>query len=305
MMKKDGVLLIATILIWGTVWYAIKFQLGDVPVIVSVFYRILIAALALVLYAAVTGNLHRLPRNDHVFLFLMGLLLFSGNYYLFYIATSYIESGLVSIIFSTLVIINSLNKRLFFGERIDRAILLGGLVGVVGVVLLFGHELIGGETSPGRLTGIGLAFVATYMVSLGNLISARCSRRGIPVVTSTSLGLVYGSVLSGGLALLQGQPFTVPLTPVYLSALLYLSLVCTAIAFLLYLSLVKSAGPDKAALATLLFPVVALAISSVLESYLWTPMAVAGVALILVGSGVSLFGGRIRATVGRAPAARQ
>ncbi len=298
-MKKNILLLIETVLVWGTVWYAIKFQLGETPIIVSVFYRILLAAAVLLAYCLARSVPLRLPMRDHLHLGLMGAFLFSGNYYFFYVATGHIESGLVSIIFSTLVIVNSVNKRLFFGERMDAAVILGGVVGIAGVVLLFGGELVGAREMTERLAGIGYAFLATYMVSLGNLISARCSRRGIPVVTSTTLGLVYGTLLSGAIVLWQGHAFVVPPTPVYLGSLLYLSLFCTAIAFLLYLGLVKNAGPDKAAFATLLFPIVALAISSVLENYRWTPTAALGVGLVLVGSSFSFFGDRMKAALSR------
>lgn len=292
-MKKNLSLLIATILIWGTVWYAIKFQLGETPIIVSVFHRILLAAVVLIVYCVVKRVPLALPLREHLPLALMGLFLFSGNYYFFYVATGHIESGLVSIVFSTLVLVNSLNKRLFFGERIDGMVILGGTVGIVGVALTFGGDLVTGRGASERLVGIGYAFLATYMVSLGNLISARCSRRGIPVAASTGLGLVYGTLSSGAIVLWQGAGFAVPTTPVYLASLLYLSLFCTAIAFLLYLGLVENAGPDKAALATLLFPVVALAISSVAEGYRWTPTAVVGVGLVLIGSSLSFFGDRV------------
>lgn len=296
-MKKNGLLLMATILIWGTVWYAIKFQLGVTPVIVSVFYRILLAAAFLSGLSMFTSPPQKLTPSDHIYLVLMGLLLFSANYYLFYIATGYIQSGLVSLVFSTLVIVNSINKRIFFGEKISGSIIFGGTVGITGVLLLFGSELGDTRYSSDRLSGILYAFFATYLVSLGNIVSARCSKRNIPVLSSTSYGLCYGAVLCGGFILWQGYEFTIPFTAVYLSSLVYLSLFCTAIAFLLYLNLVKSAGPDKAAIATMLFPVVAMAISSVLEGYSWTPSAIAGVGLILIGSSLSFLGGRLKAAI--------
>ena len=292
MLNKNGLLLLLTILLWGTVWYAIKFQLGETPIIVSIFYRILIAAVALLGWCLATTNIPSLNMRDHAYLTLMGFLLFSGNYYCFYVATDHIESGLVSIIFSTLVLINSINKRLFFRDRISKAVVLGGIVGIMGVSLLFSEELRGDRYSAERVTGILYALLGTYMVSIGNMISARFSRKNVPVLVSTGFGLSYGAVLCGLLIVWQGYTLTIPMTSEYLFSLIYLSLFCTALAFLLYLTLVKNSGPDKAALATILFPLVAMIISSVLEGYVWSLAAIVGGFLILLGYSISLFYGK-------------
>ncbi|QMT40382.1 DMT family transporter [Neisseria shayeganii] len=288
-MNKNNLLLLATIFLWGTVWYAIKFQLGDTPIAVSIFYRILLAALVLLAWCAASCKIPRLSIKDHAYLALMGLLLFSSNYYCFYLATGHIKSGLVSVVFSTLVLVNSLNKRLFFREPISKAVVLGGMVGIIGVALLFSGELKAAHDVSALGAGIFYALLGTYMVSAGNMLSARFSKHNLPVLASTALGLSYGAVLCAVLIVWQGDSFRIPLTIPYLSSLLYLSLFCTALAFWLYLTLVKNSGPDKAALATILFPLVAMLVSSVLEDYVWSAPAVLGGVLILVGYSISLF----------------
>ncbi|MDO4694316.1 MAG: hypothetical protein Q4A62_06785 [Eikenella sp.] len=72
-MSKNNLLLLATILLWGTMWYAIKFQLGDTPIAVSIFYRILLAALVLLAWCAASRTIPRLGIKDHTYLALMGL----------------------------------------------------------------------------------------------------------------------------------------------------------------------------------------------------------------------------------------
>ncbi|UOO85697.1 DMT family transporter [Neisseria arctica] len=286
-MGKNNILLFLTIFLWGTVWYAIKFQLGEIPIIVSVFYRIFLAAIILLIWNYLIYKMPKFNIKDHIYFILMGFLLFSGNYYCFYVSTNYIKSGLVSIIFSTLVLINSLNKRIFLNEKINKAVVLGGSIGVGGVSLLFFSELKYSHNLSELWHGFLYAVLGTYMVSLGNIISARFSKQNMPVLTSTSLGLVYGAVLCSLFILYQDYSFRIPLTITYLSSLVYLSVFCTALAFWLYLTLVKNSGPDKAALATILFPLVAMLISSILEGYSWSLLSIFGGILIIIGYGIS------------------
>lgn len=120
-------------------------------------------------------------------LILMGGTLFSANYYFFYLDTQTIESGLVAITFSIIVFFNSLNNRLFFGARVDGTVICEGIVGVTGVALMFGHTFYDINYSSERLHVMLYALFATFLVSLGNMISARCSTRNIPTLTSTSI----------------------------------------------------------------------------------------------------------------------
>ena len=86
------------------------------------------------------------------------------------------------------------------------------------------------------------------------------------------------------LALLGGAPFVFDPQPSYVIGLLYLALCGSVLAFGAYLTLLGRIGADRAAYATVLFPLVALAISTVVEDYVWTPTAMLGVALVLAGN---------------------
>ena len=109
-------------------------------------------------------------------------------------------------------------------------------------------------------------------------------RRGLTPWTTTAWGMMYGALILLAVTLVQGLPWRFDPSPTYVGALLYLAIPGSVIAFLAYLTLVGRIGADKAAYSSVLFPLVALNISAVLEGYVWTASAMAGVALVLLGN---------------------
>ena len=108
----------SVVLIWGSTWAAIPFQLGDVAEEVSIGYRFGIAALCLYAFALLARRPLQLPRKTYGFVFLQGTLLFCLNYILVYYATARITSGLVAVIFSSIVLFNAILERVFFGATV-------------------------------------------------------------------------------------------------------------------------------------------------------------------------------------------
>jgi drug/metabolite transporter (DMT)-like permease len=277
-----------TILIWGSTWLGIKFQLGTVDPALSVAYRFALAALILFGWCLVRRLPLRFSRGEHFFIAMQGIFLFSVNYLLFYLAELQITSGLAAVVFSTIVVMNLLNGRLILGTPIELRVLFGGALGMVGLVLLFWPEMAAVNFSGPVVVGILLSFSATYLASLGNIVSARNQRRKLPVVQTNAIGMAYGSLCMALVVIVSGTPLTIDLTAPYLISLAYLALFGSVIAFGCYLSLVGRIGPGRAAYATLLFPVVALALSTIWENYQWSLPAVSGVLLILCGNYLAL-----------------
>jgi len=281
-------LYIATVLIWGTTWLAIYFQLGEVPVNVSVFYRFALAALILLPSLWLGGKLQSTDRSDHLFMVLQGACLFSFNFICFYTATQYISSGLVAVVFSLATLFNALNNRFFWKESIPKTVLIAGVTGTLGLVLLFLPELNGsngeGGFSHSTLKGFTFACIGTYLFSLGNMISKRHSLKGLKPITSNAYGLCYGTAILVGVLLVTAEPLVVDLRPQYLGALFYLSIFGTIIGFTTYLTLVARLGANKAAYATVMFPVVALLLSSWFEGYHWQISSTFGLGLTILGN---------------------
>jgi drug/metabolite transporter (DMT)-like permease len=275
---------IGVVFIWGTTWFAILFQLGEVDPLVSAIYRFALASAILMTFCLSTGKRMRFSLKDHLFMVLLGLFLFSLNYWLFYVAELYLASGLVAVVFSTMVIWNILFGALFIGTPVRTRVVLGGVLGLTGIALVFWPELAAFKLSDKGVFGLLLSLGATISASLGNITSARNQLEGIPVIQANAWGMSYGTLLMLAAALLSGKGFTFQLTVPYISSLVYLALFGSVFAFGMYLSLIGRIGADRAAYTTLLFPIVALALSMAFEGYRGSVGAISGIGLILVGN---------------------
>ena len=281
---QNLLLYITTILIWGSSWLAIKLQLGYVDPMVSVAYRFLLASAISWIYCRYSGRLMRFGLRDHLLMFLQGTSLFSLNYLLFYISELTLTSGLAAVIFSTLVVMNMLNGIILLKNRFELRMGVGALLGLAGIVLVFWPEITDFEMGDENLTATAIAVLATFLASLGNIASARNQHNGIPVIEANTYGMTYGALLMLALSFASGKQFTIEMTATYIGSLLFLSVFASILAFLSYLTLVGRVGVERAAYATLLFPLVALGISTVFEGYQWSTYAGMGVALILTGN---------------------
>ena len=279
----NAVLFIFTVLIWGTSWIAITLQVVPVPVVVSVFYRFALGGGLFLVGLAIAGKLKLLARQHQPWVMAQALCLFSLNFICFYTAAVDIPSGLISVVFSLAVLFNAFNARLFFGERITARALSASAIGFTGLVLLFGAEL--SLDDPWRtLRGIGYAALGTLLFSLGNMVSRRNTAAGLSTVDANAWGMSFGALFLLAAILVTGTPIVAPPDAVYLAALLYLAVFASIIGFTTYLMLIARLGASQAAYATVLFPIVALTISTFAEDYSWTWVKVLGVLLALVGN---------------------
>jgi drug/metabolite transporter (DMT)-like permease len=274
--------------IWGSTWLAIKFQLGNVAPEASVAYRFGIAALLLAAWCAATGRSLRFTASQHAFIALQGVLLFGFNYVVVYWAEQYATSGLVAVLFSTIVFMNPVGARLAFGTPLTARVLGAAALGVGGVALLFLPELM--QTRAGGSIALGIVYglVATAIASAGNIAAARNQKAGIPVFSGIAWGMGYGALAAALAALVQGVHWSFDWRPAYVVSLLYLAVLGSVVAFGTYLTLMRQVGPGAAAYVGVATPVVALALSTLLEGYRWTWLSIAGVALALAGNVLAL-----------------
>src|SRR5690554_5595304 len=168
-------LFITTVLIWGTTWIGIVAQIGEVPIIVSIFFRFALAGLIMLVGLALMRRLKR-PVFWR-FVIAQALCLFCFNFVGLYKASALISSGLVSIVFSLASIFNAVNTRLFFGDHITARTMVSGCVGTIGLILVFWRDLFA-NFHPGVLQGIGWAVFGTLMFSFGTMASRKNSGLG-------------------------------------------------------------------------------------------------------------------------------
>jgi drug/metabolite transporter (DMT)-like permease len=284
-----------TVLIWGTTWIAIRYQLGTVPVEASVVYRFALAGTVLFIGLGAMGRLRVIPRGQQPWIVLQALCLFSCNFICFYIATGYIPSGVVSVVFSSATIFNMINAFLFHRSRPSSRILVGAFSGVVGITCLFSDTLAAAALDSNTVNGLALALLGTWFFSAGNLVSARNQRHGLQVASVNAWAMLYGAAIVALFAVFRGVPFAFDASPIYVGSLLYLAIPGSVIGFTTYLTVVHRLGPERAAYMTVLFPVVALSLSVLFEDYRFTPLAGLGLSFVLLGNVLVLMKPRLRA----------
>ena len=179
-------------------------------------------------------------------------------------------------------------------QPFDRRVALGGALGCCGVAAMFYPQIIGTQLDPKALIGLAFCIGGTMSFCVGNMISARLQRRKVPVFAGSAWGMLYGTAALALFAALRGQPFIIEPTFPYLAGLFYLALIASVLAFACYLTLLGRLGVDRAAYVTVMLPVVALAVSTVLEGYRWTIPAGLGLAAVLAGNLLVLRAPRLR-----------
>lgn len=215
--------------------------------------------------------------------------MFSVNYMLTYIAETMISSGLAALCFTVLVYCNMFGMRLIFKTPITRKVILGSLLGGLGIIFIFMNEILNFSHQPKTVFGLIIGFVATLAASIGNMIAQKAYRLEIPIAVTNAWGMLYGSLFTLAIALMFKQDLTIPLTPRFLAALLYLALFGSVIAFGAYLSLAGKIGAEKAAYTTVISPVIALTLSSLFENFVWSSYIQIGVVLCLLGNVLTLY----------------
>ena len=282
---NNTLLYVITVMVWGSTWLAIEFQLvGAVAPEVSIVYRYAGASLLLFAWSWLRGLTLTFDLRAHAWFMVLGLFLFCLNYILAYRAQIYITSAMCAIAFSTIVWMNILLSRLFFGVRSGRRVLLGATFGIVGIVVLFAPRVSSLSLTDSVLYGSLLAFLGALAASFGNMASQKAQSLKLPIVQSNAWGMFYGACLTALAAVVEGHPFVFEFTPGYVISLAYLTVFGSVVAFGAYLTLLGRIGAHRAGYALVMFPVVALMLSMLFEGLALDAWIVAGTILVLAGN---------------------
>jgi len=277
------ILYVTAALIWGSTWLGIKLQLTQVPPILSVGYRFCLAALILAVYCLLRKKRLAFSRRDHLFMAMQGFSLFGLSYCMSYLATSYMTSGLVAVVFSTILMWNILNLRLFMGQPVAWRAFCGGLLGLSGICIIFRHDLSAFTATRG-LIGLSMALIGAYLASVGNVVGARNAATGVPVTQANVYGMAYGGLLTLAIHFGGGGELVMDWSVGYLAPMLYLTVFGSVVAFGCYMLLIGRIGAEYAAYVTLLMPIIALLLSTIFENFLWTANTAMGVVIVLIGN---------------------
>jgi len=287
----NALLYFVVLLAWGSSWFAISFQLGDVAPQVSIVWRFLLASIILFIWCYFRGLKISFPWRDHLSWLLLGFFLFCVNYICAYFGTFYLASGLVCLIFSTLTLFTVFNGFVFFKKPIRLPILVGAVVGIAGLSVIFSNEISSTDWSveSGVVKGFLWMLLATFFASIGMLLSGQFQARKMPLVQSNAFSMLYGSLILVSYIAMSDVSFSFNTSYSYVISLVYLALIASVIGFGVYLKLVGNIGADKASYVNIFTPTIALLLSTLFENYEWSWVGLIGVLLIIIGNIIVLY----------------
>ena len=281
---NNFILFIFTLFCWSPTWYVIKFQLGYVDPLVSVFYRFLIAAVIIFIYLIFKKKTLKFSLNQHVWFLFFGVCLYSLNYVFFYLSNTYLISAFPAIVFSTVVIMNILGEGFYFKNKPSLKTLLGAIIGMVGIIIIFNDEILNFTLSKGTHFGLFLALLGTFCASTGNMIHQRNLNNNFPLIPTIAYAMLYGSLVTLLVTQIKGTELLFEYSVRYIASLAYLSVVGSIFAFIFYLKLLEKVGAGRAGYVGVVMPVLALLISTIFEDLEWQIDLVLGLPILLVGA---------------------
>lgn len=288
------------VIVWGTTWHAITYQLGRNTPEVGVALRFALAA-AVVLggWAALGGRL-RFGWRDHGRLAVQGCFLYGVSYVCVYHAERYLPSGLVAVGYSASPLLQGIGAALLFGAPLARRFIGGGLLGVAGVALMFWPEFaraVDGTATQATTLGVVFTAASVGLSAIGSLVASRNRHHGIPFWPSLGYGMAYGALSAGVVALVLGGRLAWPSAPSWWLSLAWLALAGSILSFACYLTVQDRLGPGPAATVGVMTPLLALLVSLVFESFEPDLLTLVGAALAVGGNALMLTPGRGPATV--------
>ena len=272
------------VLVWGTTWYAITFQVADVPPEVGVALRFAVAGATVLVACLLRGDRLRLPPGGHLRLALQGCFMFGFSYLCVYHAERHVVSGLVAVAYSASPLVVGLGAHWLFGQKVNARFLLGGVVGLAGIALIFRPEFR--AATGGGNTALGAVFVvaAVLLSSVGSLAASRNRFHGLAFWPALGFAMLYGAATCSLVALLLGRELALPAGVAWWTSLLYLALAGSVLTFACFLTLQERIGPGRTASVGVMTPLIALAVSMLFEGYRPEPSTFAGAALAVIGN---------------------
>ena len=281
---NNYILFLITLFCWSPTWYLIKFQLGYVDPLVSVFYRFLIASIIIFIYLLIKNKNLKFSINHHFWFLFFGICLYSINYVFFYLSNTYLISAFPAIVFSTVVIMNILGETFYFKKKPSLKTLIGATIGMIGIIIIFNDEIFNFSLSEGTHVGLFLALIGTFCASTGNMVHQRNLNNNFPPIQTIAYAMLYGSLVTLFVTQIRGAELLFENSVSYISSLLYLSIFGSIFAFVSYLKLLEKVGPGRAGYVGVVMPVLALMISTIFEKLEWQIDLIIGLPILIIGA---------------------
>jgi drug/metabolite transporter (DMT)-like permease len=270
-------------LIWGSTFWAITLQLGEIAPAVSVVYRFALASGALFAWCLVRGDKLSLPWRTQKWTLLQGFFTFGISYVCTYNAEQYVVSALVAVLFALMVFWTPLLSRIVFGTPIPRKTWTAGAASVAGVTLLFWPSIEGAlrGTQGHMLLGLVLGIAASITSAAGSIVVGKVREQSTNLILTTGWSMFWGTCMVALWCVASGQPFILPHTTSYVLGLLHLAIFGSVVAFICYFTLINRIGSAKAVYIGVITPVLSVLMSIKLEHYRPGPIEWLGMAVCL------------------------
>ncbi len=265
-------------------WLLVKYQVSSMSTEFSVGLRFLMASLVVEFYRLIFDpEKTKLSLKDWQFIVLQGIFLYSINLWLCYYSSHYIISGLIAVTVSTMIIPNLIFGKLLLGVPFRSQTIVGAFLGIAGVCMLYVQEFFTPTDNLFLLKGFLLAFFSTFFSVVGTQASGILSKRGIPIILSTSRALFVGGLLSIAVSLIKDGMPIFPYETEFWVSLIYLGIISSAMSYTLYGYMIKKYGPGVASYLWIASPAISLSLSALFEKYEWTAISSMGIVFIVVG----------------------
>ncbi|MCP5395589.1 MAG: DMT family transporter [Sphingomonadaceae bacterium] len=274
--------------IWGSTWFVITGQIGEVSAHWAVAYRFALATPAMFALAMVMRHKLAMPRRAQGLALAMGLFQFCGNFTFVYLSELHLTSGIVALMIGMMLVPNAILGRLLLGQEITARFVVGSGIALAGIALLLVNEAQSAPLGGNVALGAGLALVAMLAASIANVIQAGPAGRDVPLVTLLAWAMLYGTLLDAALAYMLAGPPVFPARASFWLGTAWLALAGSVVTFPLYYGLVRQLGAGRAAYNGVLVVVIAMVISTLFEGYRWTALAAAGAVLAMTGLVIAL-----------------
>ena len=272
-----------TLFCWSPTWYIIKFQLGYVDPLVSVFYRFIAASIIIFIYLIIKKKKIKFSLSYHVWFLFFGTCLYSINYVFFYLSNTYLISAFPAIVFSTVVIMNIVGEAFYFNNKPSLKTLIGAIIGMIGIGIIFNEVIFNFNFDNGSHIGLFLALLGTFCASTGNMIYQRNLNNNFPLIQTLAYAMLYGSLVTFLITQIKGTELLFEYTFSYIASLAYLSIVGSIFAFVFYLRLLERVGAGRAGYVGVIMPVLALLISTIFENLAWQIDLIIGLPILIIG----------------------
>jgi drug/metabolite transporter (DMT)-like permease len=279
---------LAISLIWGSTWFVIRGQIDGVPAAWSVTYRFALATPAMFALALAMRQSLAMPARAHLLALMVGLCQFAGNYNLVYLAELHLTSGIVAVMIGLMIVPNAVLGSLVLRQPITPRFAIGSAVAIGGIALLLVNEAQVTKVGVDIALGAWLAIGAMLAASISNIIQANETGRSVPLLALIAWAMLYGTAIDASIAWLTAGAPVLPSDSEFWLGTAYLAIAGSVVTFPLYYRLIRDIGAGRAAYHNVMVIVVAMIISTLLEGYRWSALAIGGAVFALVGLVIAL-----------------